>query len=107
VARVLADAEAVQSAAEAVQVGLDAPPPRRVARSRVRSSGWMAGLVAGLGGWSVVSGITAAGVAGLAVGLYAPDAVTGWIGEGALPFSSPGYEVTPDIGALWVEADDV
>lgn len=95
VARVLADAEAVQAAPVAV--------PERPVRAR----GWLAELVAGLGGWSVVSGITAAGVAGLAVGLYAPDTVSGWIDGGALPFSSVSYDVTPDITALWTEAGDV
>ena len=63
-ARVLADAAAVQ-AAQSV------PAPRR----RRRGPGRMAVL----GGWPGVSGLTAAGLAGLAIGLAAPAQVTGWI----------------------------
>ena len=97
-ARVLADAAAVQHKSTETGSSAGAATP---------SGGWLSDLIATLGGWSAVSGITAAGVVGLGIGLYSPDTITGWIGEGTLPFTSSSYAVTPDIGALWTEAGDV
>lgn len=94
-ARVLADAEAVQRA-RAVP---DARPQGR--------RGWLAGIVDKLGGWGAVGGVTAAGVMGLSVGLYAPDAVAGWIGGEAFGLQIVTDDITPDMAELWLEGEDV
>ena len=95
-ARVLADASAVQDAARAAPP-VTAPRPER---------GWLAGMVAAIGGWGALSGVSAAGVMGLAVGLYSPDAVANWVGSDTIGLES-SYEFTPDLSALWVEDGDV
>ncbi|ABD56050.1 hypothetical protein [Jannaschia sp. CCS1] len=92
-ARVLADADAVQAKARPVV----AP---------VRES-WWAGLLQGLGGWSAVSGITAAGVMGLALGLYSPDTLSGLWDSDTLSLGYGTIEFTPDLGDLWTEDGDV
>lgn len=86
VARVLADAASVQAKHR------PAPAPRR--------SGWLQGFVAGMGGWRAVSGVTLAGVAGLAMGFAAPDLVDAWTG-GQIWALSGGAGTMPEIGALW------
>lgn len=95
-ARVLADAETVQAERTVVQPA--ANPPRE---------SWLAGLLGALGGWSAVSGITAAGVMGLAVGLYSPSAVAGLLDADGLSLGTGIYDVTPDVGDLWTEDGDV
>ena len=92
VARVLADATAVQAEAGA--------------STSVARRGPLAGLLATLGGWPGLSGVTAAGVAGLALGFWAPELVDGWTG-GQLWLLSGGAGTVPEIGALWAEAGDV
>ncbi len=91
-ARVVLDADFVQA---------------QLARKRIpepaSKSAWWADAVAAIGGWSAVSGITAAGVMGLAVGLYSPDAVAALTG-GETPGS---YELAPDLSGLWTEDGDV
>lgn len=93
-ARVMADAAAIQ--AEVPDV---APPPQ--------SSGWLAVLLSGLGGWSAVSGITAAGVMGLSVGLYSPDTISDLLENDSLSWGFGTYDLTPDVGDLWTEDGDV
>lgn len=88
VARVLADAARVQAELRPAP----APAPRR--------DGWVQGLVAGMGGWRAVSGVTLAGVAGLAMGFAAPDLVDAWSG-GQIWALSGGAGTMPEIGALW------
>lgn len=95
-ARVLADAEAVQR-----EVALS-PAPERTPKL-----GWLAVFVQSLGGWGSVGGVTAAGVMGLSMGLYAPEAVAGWIGTESLGLETLSYDITPDMGALWLEDSDV
>lgn len=68
---------------------------------------WLAGLISGLGGWSALSGITAAGVMGLAVGLYSPDAVAGLLENDGLSLGIGAYDLTPDVSDLWTEDGDV
>lgn len=98
VARVLADAALVQ-AAQAAEAAATVQRPHR---------GWFAGLVDAVGGWGAVTGVTAAGIVGLAVGLAAPDTIGGWLENGNLPTAAlSGYGVTPDLSALMVEAGDV
>lgn len=94
-ARVLADAEAVRR-------GRALPD----ARPHVRR-GWLARIVDTLGGWGAVGGVTAAGVMGLSVGLYAPDAVAGWIGDDAFGLQIVTDDITPDMTELWLEGEDV
>jgi hypothetical protein len=53
-----------------------------------------------------VSGVTLAGVAGLALGLAAPDMVDSWSG-GQIWTLTGGTGAVPEIGALWAEAGDV
>ena len=91
VSRVLADAARVQAQA----MGGSAP-----AAAPVRKGGWMRDLVSGLGGWPAVSGVTLAGVAGLAMGFAAPDLVDGWSG-GQIWALTGGGGTMPEIGALW------
>lgn len=96
-ARVLADADAVQ--------GLSATS---APAAEGRSGGtWWAGLLSVLGGWSAVSGITAAGVMGLAVGLYSPDTVSGFLDAQSLSFGTDALEMTPDMADFWTEDGDV
>lgn len=94
-ARVLADAEAVQAAGAA-------DPGRGAARRP-----WLDMLLGALGGWSAVSGITAAGVVGLAVGLYSPDTISGLISGAGLGQDADAYALTPDMAELWTEDGDV
>jgi len=95
IARVLADADAVQAGfAEPVA----APPaPTR---------GWFAEVIASLGGWAGASGVALAGVTGIMLGFYAPDIVDTWTG-GQIWSVSGGAGVTPEIGSLWAEESDV
>ncbi|WP_341860754.1 hypothetical protein [Gymnodinialimonas sp. 57CJ19] len=96
-ARVLADAEAVQGInAASVPIVRDGS-----------GATWWAGLLGVLGGWSAVSGITAAGVMGLAVGLYSPDTVSGLLDGPSLSFGTDALEMTPDMADFWTEDGDV
>jgi hypothetical protein len=95
VARVLADAAAVQGAsAESTLTsrrgGLFRNPPR---------------LVAALGGWGGFGGVTAAGLVGLAVGFWSPDAVD-MLSGGAFWTLAPGSGWTPDLAELALENVD-
>ncbi len=94
-ARVLADAQAVQ---EDQVRPVAAPVPR---------AGWLARFADALGGWGAVGGVTAAGLMGLSIGLYSPTAVTDLVGAETLGLEAVSYDITPDMGALWLEADDV
>lgn len=69
-ARVLADAEAVQ---DELQPGADTP---------ALQPGVWAGLVAALGGWPAMAGLATATVAGLWFGAASPDLLDGVIGLG-------------------------
>ncbi len=66
------------------------PPPAPVPVAReARTAGWMSQLWRGLGGAPGLTGMTAAGVAGLWIGAAEPDAVAGvasafWQGAGLL-----------------------
>lgn len=86
-ARVLADAEAVQN----VPSG-----PRAASRA-----GWLAGVVAGLGGWRALGGMATAALAGIWIG-YAgfADNAAGALGIGTDPLS--GFAA----GAVTVAGDD-
>ncbi|MEJ6389323.1 hypothetical protein [Gymnodinialimonas ulvae] len=96
VARVLVDAEAAQPAQSAT-----------VHRPVVRRRGWLAGVVETLGGWGAVGGVTAAGIMGLSIGLYAPETVVDWVGGEALGVQFVSDDFTPDMADLWLEGDDV
>lgn len=61
VARVLADAAAVQAEA--------------ATRAAPSGGGWMSGLMSGIGGWFGAGSLAAATTAGLLIGFYAPDTV--------------------------------
>lgn len=91
VARVLADAHRVQAESRALTAP-PAPPARR--------SGLFGRWIAALGGWPAVSGVTLAGVAGLALGFAAPDVVDSWSG-GQIWTLSGGAGTMPEMGALW------
>ena len=90
-ARVLADGVSVADAA--------ASAPRQP-----RARGWR-DLLDGFGGWRALSGVTAAGVMGLAFGLYAPGTVD-LVLDGRLMALSDGG-VTPDIEALLLAMEDL
>lgn len=91
VARVLADADATQAKARV----RDAAAPAVTFRK-----GFLAGLIDALGGWPTVSGVTLAGVTGLAVGFAAPDLVDSWSG-GQITNISGQTDTLPDMSALW------
>ncbi len=91
VARVLADADAIQAMAGAKAM----PPPLTPSRR-----GFLGGLVEALGGWPTISGVTLAGVAGLAVGFAAPDLVDTWSG-GRITTLSGEAGTVPELSALW------
>ncbi len=80
-ARILADAQA----------HLPTPTPAPVAAMRpVRAvqpvrRGWLAGLLAALGGWPSVAGMATATVAGLWLGFAQPEALTTLSGGALLP----------------------
>ncbi len=97
-ARVLADAARVQ--ATGLAAGRQTPVAAR------RSDGLLAGLRQLLGGWPAVSGVTLAGVTGLALGLLVPDLVDGLSG-GQIGIWSGAAGALPEIGLLWAEGDDV
>ncbi|MGP1355585.1 hypothetical protein [Roseicyclus sp.] len=94
VARVLADAARVQAEAAT-------PAPRR--RGLFREP---PGLVAALGGWGGLSGVTAAGLVGLAVGFWSPGALD-TLGGGLWPVAAEGGAWMPDLAELALEVDDV
>ena len=94
VARVLADAARVQATMQA------APPQPR------KGPGWLAEIRAALGGWPGLSGVTLAGVAGLAFGIFAPDLVDGLSG-GQIGVWTGDLGSLPEIGLLWEEGGDV
>lgn len=95
VARVLADAEALHGERlEPVRgrrpTGLFRNPPR---------------FVAALGGWGGIGGVTVAGLVGLAVGFWSPDAVD-MLSGGAFWTLAPGGGWTPDLAELALENVD-
>lgn len=96
-ARVLADAAMVQAMLRA------APPPQPQPRTWL---GWLAEIRAALGGWPGLSGVTLAGVAGLALGILAPDLVDGLSG-GQIGLWTGDLGALPEVGLLWEEAGDV
>lgn len=93
-ARVAADAAQVQAQAEA---GSQRSKPAR---------GWFQTALGAIGGWPGLSGVTAAGVMGIALGFYAPDMIDTLSG-GQLWTLTGGAGATPDIGTLWAEVGDV
>lgn len=95
-ARVLADAQLVQ--AEAAIARAAAPVPARAGRfARFRMA---------LGGWPALSGVTLAGMIGLALGFAAPDLVDTLSG-GQIGILSGDLGAVPEIGQLWEVAGDV
>lgn len=84
-ARVLADAARVQA-----DRGRPVPRPRR-SRWRVRLDA--------IGGWPVLSGVAAAGIAGVALGFFGAEALDAWAGGGLFGVGA-GYGVTPDLSAF-------
>lgn len=92
-ARVLADAAMVQAAMQAV-------PPRQSRR------GWLAQMIEALGGWPALSGVTLAGIAGLTLGILAPDLVDGLSG-GQIGVWTGDLGAVPEIGLLWEDSGDV
>jgi hypothetical protein len=93
VARVLADADAVQAEAA------DLPP--RLGGVLSRPPSW----IAALGGWGGFGGVTAAGLVGLAVGFWSPDAVD--VLSGGQIWSLSGTGLSPDLLELALEDGDV
>ncbi len=90
--RVLADGLAV-----AGEAGKPANPRRR------GSGGWL-GWLDNMGGWPALSGVTAAGIAGLSLGLYAPEVVDLVLGGQLTTFM--GGSVTPDMDTLLLAVGD-
>lgn len=95
-ARVMADAAMVQAT-------MRAAPAARGARTGL---GWLAEIRGALGGWPGLSGVTLAGIAGLALGIFAPDLIDGLSG-GQIGLWSGDLGTLPEIGLLWEEGGDV
>ena len=96
-ARVLADADTTQADAATAL----APTP-----SRPVGGGGLFGFLGAIGGWAGMSGVTAAGVLGLSIGYYAPDAVETVIGTDLISYIE-GDSFVPDYSDLWVGDGDV
>ncbi|GAA5070836.1 hypothetical protein N0B44_12815 [Roseibacterium beibuensis] len=110
-ARVLADAAAIQSEIAPTQAmsggtqgaGVDQAGLTGRRRSRSFRPAW----VAALGGWGGVSGVTLAGVVGLAIGFAIPDTIDTLSG-GQIWTLSGGAGLTPDLTTLaWEDGGDV
>ena len=97
VARVLADAEAEQSVA-----------PSDHSLPAARRGFWTSppAFIGALGGWGGFGGVTAAGLVGLAVGFWSPDAIDTLSG-GQVPGLASDIGWTPDLAALAWEDEDV
>ncbi|MDG4648611.1 hypothetical protein P6F26_09145 [Roseibacterium sp. SDUM158017] len=103
VARVTADAARVQAGTE-VYRGTAARPSGRVRRG---AAGVLPGIVAAIGGWGALSGVTAAGLVGLAVGFWSPEAVDRLIGGQWPSLGAAETGWTPDLAELALEDGDV
>jgi len=68
VARIVADADAVSDQRDKIRSPRFAP----------RQAGRLAGILANLGGWPGVAGLTTAAVAGIWIGYASPDTLTGF-----------------------------
>lgn len=91
----------------AARVLADAARVRRGPSARPRiARGWLARLSDAVGGWPAMSGVAVAGIAGVSLGFFAPDLVDRLSG-GQIWSLGGGAGVTPDIGMLWAEAEDV
>jgi len=97
VSRVVADAHDVQAEASA---RLFAHPRRAYFRTPPA-------VVSALGGWSGLSGVTAAGLVGLAIGYWSPDAVEQLSGGQLAPVMSAASGWTPELTELALEDGDV
>jgi hypothetical protein len=95
VARVLADAEAVQR-----EIARTAQRPTRSGVLR-RPPAW----IAALGGWGGFGGVTAAGLVGLAVGFWSPEMID--VLSGGQLWTLSGGGLSPDLTALALENSDV
>ena len=96
-ARVLADAARVQ----ATQPSLTPARP-----DTARGASLLAVVQAALGGWRGLTGVTLAGMTGLALGFLAPDVVDGLTG-GQIGVWSGTSGALPEIDVLWEEGGDV
>ncbi len=95
VARVLADADAVQR-----DVARTRQPTNRAGVLR-RPPAW----ITALGGWGGFGGVTAAGLVGLAVGFWSPDMID--VLSGGQLWTLSGGGLSPDLTALALENGDV
>ena len=91
VARVLADAAALQPASAPVRAGV-----RRH---------WLRNALDAIGGWPTLSGVTAAGVMGVVIGVYGFEMIDA-LANGVLTDLGGGYSLTPDLSAwVWEEGN--
>ena len=91
-ARVLADAAAHQSIA-----GDSVTSPSR--------GTWLSGLMANLGGWPAMSGVAAAGVAGLWLGIAPPSSVESWTADLMGTTTAVTFMDDYDLIGAWESAD--
>lgn len=101
--RVLVDADTVLTTAGPVA-------PVRSGTGQ-RGPGFLAGLLDGIGGWGGLTGVTAAGLVGLAIGLSAPGMLDTVTGAGGLSLGlgadTAGAGWAPDFTELALEDGDV
>ena len=81
-----------------VMADADAALPQTAAVQPAASGGFFASLLDALGGWPVLSGVAAAGFAGLWVGLAPPDTVEGWAAD--ILGTTTQITLMPDFDAL-------
>lgn len=96
-AQVLADSEASM-----------APPLPLVKQSPPRI-GLLAGLIAAIGGWPGMAGLTTAIVAGVWIGVSNPEQLNAWAEAGLLPVASSSYQLEdfePDYHGLSALLDE-
>lgn len=94
-ARVLADAEAVQAARQSTRQAAQVPRSPRPAPMAARLGGAWRGLLDAVGGWGGVGGLVAAGAAGLWIGFSG----TGMLGAASAGLWTGSAAATSDFGA--------
>ena len=92
--------------AQRVQAGFARGRAQQTNGRQAKGGGWFGAIVEALGGWPTLSGVSAAGVMGLAIGFWAPDMIDAFsAGTLDLWTGAPGW--APDLAELALEAGDV
>jgi len=95
-ARIMADADRVQAERAKAPAAVTAPAPVR--------RGWLERLAQALGGWPAMTGLAAATVAGLWIGVSAPAGLTG-MAQDVIAGNDAAYLIDLDPDATFMLAD--